>query len=150
MDTAKQVQLLQAAYAGALADTMLQFSKEGVIARVTERKHVEQMATGKQRLAAFGITKPEEVFLNLSEVFGCARWEITDKSADGFVARSGSCKLCAFAKKLGAPSPCHLYCLDPMEGLMNAIAPAAVYKVEATLWEGNQCRVRVCIAMSRY
>ena len=60
MDTAKQVQLLQAAYAGALADTMLQFSKEGVIARVTERKHVEQMATGKQRLAAFGITKPEE------------------------------------------------------------------------------------------
>ena len=63
MDTAKQVQILQMAYAGALADTVLQFSKEGVLERVTERKHAEQMVTGKQRLAAFGITRQEEVFL---------------------------------------------------------------------------------------
>ena len=110
METAKQVQMLQMAYAGALADTVLQFSKEGVLERVTERKHREQLATGKQRLAAFGITQPEEVFLKLSEIFGCARWEITDKSADGFVARSGSCTLCAIAKKIGAPNPCNLYC----------------------------------------
>jgi len=31
MDTAKHVQILQMAYAGALADTVLQFSKEGVL-----------------------------------------------------------------------------------------------------------------------
>ena len=49
MDTAKQVQMLQMAYAGALADTV-QFSKEGVLERVTERKHAEQLANGKQRL----------------------------------------------------------------------------------------------------
>lgn len=46
METAKQVQMLQMAYAGALADTVLQFSKEGVLERVTERKHREQLATG--------------------------------------------------------------------------------------------------------
>ena len=145
METAKQVQMLQMAYAGALADTVLQFSKEGVLERVTERKHREQLATGKQRLAAFGITQPEEVFLKLSEIFGCARWEITDKSADGFVARSGSCTLCAIAKKMGAPSPCNLYCLDPMEGLVKAVKNDAVYTVEETLWAGKQCLVRVNI-----
>ncbi len=143
MDTAKQVQILQMAYAGALADTVLQFSKEGVLERVTERKHAEQMVTGKQRLAAFGITRPEEVFLKLSEIFGCARWEIVNDSAVSFLAQSGSCTLCAIAKKLGAPSPCHLYCLDPMEGLLRAIAPAAVYTVESTLWEGQKCSVKV-------
>jgi hypothetical protein len=143
MDTAKQVQILQMAYAGALADTILQFSKEGVLERVIERKHAEQMVTGKQRLAAFGITRPEEVFLKLSEIFGCARWEIVNDSAASFLAQSGSCTLCAIAKKLGAPSPCHLYCLDPMEGLLKAIAPAAVYTVESTLWAGKQCRVKV-------
>lgn len=143
MDTAKHVQILQMAYAGALADTVLQFSKEGVLARVTERKRLEQLATGKQRLAAFGITKPEEVFLKLSEIFGCARWEIVNDSAESFLAQSSSCTLCAIAKKVGAPNPCNLYCLDPMEGLLKAIAPAAAYTVESTLWEGKQCRVKV-------
>jgi hypothetical protein len=145
MDSAKQIQMLQMAYAGALADTVLQFSKEGVLERVTERKRREQMATGNQRPAAFGITAPEEVFLKLSELFGCARWEITDKDRDGFVARSGSCVLCAIAKKSGAPSPCNLYCLDPMEGLVKAVKNDAVYMVEETLWEGKQCRVKVKI-----
>ena len=145
MDTAKHVQILQMAYAGALADTVLQFSKEGVLERVTERKRREQLATGKQRLAAFGITKPEEVFLNLSELFGCARWEIVNNSAESFLAQSSSCTLCAIAKKLGAPSPCNLYCLDPMEGLVKAIAPVSVYTAESTLWEGKQCRVKVNI-----
>ena len=146
MDTAKQVQILQMAYAGALADTVLQFSKEGILDRVTERKRREQLATGQMRLAAFGITKPEEVFLKLSEIFGCAQWEIVENSAGGFIAQASACKLCAIAKKAGAPSPCNLYCLDPMEGLLKAIAPTAVYTVESTLWEGKQCRVKVSIS----
>ena len=129
MDTAKHVQILQMAYAWALADTLLQFQKECVLARVTERKHVEQLATGKLRLTVFGITKPEEVFLKLSEIFGCARWEIVNNSAESFRAQSSSCTLCAIAKKVGAHSPYNLYCLDPMEGLLKAIAPPAVYTV---------------------
>jgi hypothetical protein len=143
MDTTKQIQMLQMAYAGALADTVLQFGKEGVLQQVTERKRLEQLATGKIRLGAFGITKPEDVFLNLSEIFGCAQWEITDRTAEGFVARSSTCKLCAVAKRIGAPSPCRLYCLDPMEGLVKAVKPDAGYMVEETLWEGKKCVVRV-------
>ena len=83
MDTTKQIQMLQMAYAGALADTVLQFGKEGVLQQVTERKYKEQLASGKLRLGAFGITKPEDVFLNLSEIFGCAQWEINDRATGG-------------------------------------------------------------------
>jgi hypothetical protein len=143
MDTTKQIQMLQMAYAGALADAVLQFSKEGVLGNVAARKRQEQFAAGKLRAGQFGITRPEEVFLNLAEIFGCARWEITGKVGDGFVARSGSCTLCAIAKIIGAPSPCNLYCLDPMEGLLRAVKPEAKYLVEETLWEGKQCRVKV-------
>jgi hypothetical protein len=32
-----------------------------------------------------------------------------------------------------------------MEGLLKAIAPAAVYMVEETLWTGKQCHVKVNI-----
>jgi len=143
MDTTKQVQLLQMAYAGALADTVLQFGKEGVLDSVIERKHAEQLATGKMRLGSFGITKPEDVFLNLSEIFGCAQWEISGSTAEGFVAQNSVCKLCAIARRIGAPSPCRLYCLDPMEGLLKAVKPDAVYMVEETLWEAKKCVVRV-------
>ena len=64
MDTAKHVQILQMAYAGALADTVLQFSKEGVLARVTERKRLEQLATGKQRLQPSALPNRKKFFSN--------------------------------------------------------------------------------------
>jgi hypothetical protein len=143
MDTTKQVQMLQMAYAGALADTVLQLSKEGVLPGVTARKRQEQLATGKLRVTQFGISNQEEVFLKLSELFGCAAWEITDRSEEVFLARNGNCKLCAIAKRIGAPSPCQLYCLDPMEGMVKALKPDAVYTIEETLWEGQKCRVKV-------
>jgi hypothetical protein len=143
MDSNKQVQILQIAYAGVLADAVLQFSKEGVLAGVSERKRQEQFSSGKLRAAQFGITKPEEVFLKLAEIFGCAQWEIVKDTENGFVAQSSSCRLCAIAKKMGAPSPCHLYCLDPMEGIVKAVQSDGTYTVEETLWENKQCRVRV-------
>ncbi len=143
MDSNKQVQFLQMAYAGVLADAVLQLNKEGVLSRVTERKRREQFATGTMKAKQFGITKPEEVFLKLSEIFACARWEIVNSPVNGFIAQANSCKLCAIAKNIGAPSPCHLYCLDPMEGLVKAVKTDAVYTVEETLWEGHRCLVNI-------
>jgi Pyruvate/2-oxoacid:ferredoxin oxidoreductase delta subunit len=143
MEINKQVQLLQVIYAGALADSVLQFSKEGILPQVTERKRQEQMATGKMRAAQFGITQPNEVFLKLSEIFACADWKIAESNGDGFAVQSASCKLCAIAKKMGAPSPCRLYCLDPMEGMVKGLKSDAVYTVEETLWDGAKCRVKV-------
>jgi len=144
MDIDKHVQFLQTAYAGALADAVLQYGEEGVLASITDRKRQENIGSGKLRAAQFGITKPEEVFLKLAELFGCASWNITSNS-NGFVAQTSGCKLCAIARKIGAPSPCHLYCLDPMEGMVKAVRDDTSFTVEETLWEGSRCRVRVSL-----
>jgi len=143
MDTDKQVQILQMAYAGALADAVFQFNKENILERVIERKRQEQIISGKIRAAQFGITTPEEVFLRLSQIFNCAQWHITDQPNGGFNAQAVSCKLCAIARKIGAPSPCHLYCLDPMEGMIRAVKNDAAFLVEETLWDGTQCWINV-------
>ena len=69
MDSDKQVQILQMAYAGVLADAVLQFDKEGVLQHVSDRKRLEQLATGKIMATQFGMDKPEEVFLKLFGAF---------------------------------------------------------------------------------
>jgi hypothetical protein len=51
--------------------------------------------------------------------------------------------LCAMAKRLGAQSPCNVYCLDPMEGMVRGLNEKAVVTVEETLYHGAQCRVRI-------
>jgi hypothetical protein len=142
MDSDKQVKLLQMAYASALADTVLQYEKEGVLARVTERKHKESISSGKMRTAQFGITSPGEAFLKTAELFGCAEWNITSNS-EGFAAQTKSCMLSAISKKIGAPCPCHLYCLDPMEGMIKALNDRLIFTVEETLWHGARCNIRV-------
>jgi hypothetical protein len=142
MDTSKHIQVLQMAYAGALADAVLQMGREGVLDSVTARKREEQLSSGKMRAAQFGITRPEEAFLKLYEIFGCSNWKITP-DANGFTAQTSTCMLCAMAKKLGAPSPCNLYCLNPMEGIVKAVKSGAEYRVEETLWDGTRCSVRV-------
>jgi hypothetical protein len=142
MDVDKHVQFLQMAYAGALADTVLQFNKEGILSGITDRKRRENLGSGKMRAAQFGIITPEEVFVKISGLFGCASWDITG-NPDGFIAQANGCKLCAIAKKINAPSPCHLYCLDPMEGMVKALKENAEFAVEETLWEGSKCKIRV-------
>ena len=142
MDSGKHIQSLQMAYAGALADAVLQFGKAGVLASITDRKRQENIGYGKMRASQFGITKPEEVFLRLAELFGCASWNINSNS-EGFVALANECRPCAIAKKIGASSPCYLYCLDPMEGMVKALKSDAEFAVEETLWEGSKCSILV-------
>ena len=59
----------------------------------------------------------------------------------GFSAESSSCILCGLAKKRKAPSPCMLYCLDPMEGLVKGVEPNAGFSVEDTLWHGKNAKL---------
>ncbi len=90
----------------------------------------------------FGITKPEEVFIRLSEIFNCASWEIISEPG-GFSAEAKACKLCGFAKKIGAQKPCNLYCLDPMEGMVKGLDNNLNFIVQETLWDGQKCKVEV-------
>lgn len=142
MQNEKKIQLLQLTYAAVLADAADQFAKENILQNVIQRKKAEQMATGKMKAEQFGITSPEAVFTRLAEVFNCAVWEI-ENSEKGFVAETTTCKLCAIAKKIDAPAPCYLYCLDPIEGMVKGLNPHATFTVEETLWDGEKCRVLI-------
>lgn len=142
MDLEKKTQLLQTFYACALADSVLRMGNEGVLDKIAAVKRKEQMATGKARAAQMGINAPEQVFTFLSEVFACANWQISVQP-DGFVARTQACRLCAIARKMGAPSPCDIHCLAPMEGMVKGISPESKFDVKETLWDGAECRVEV-------
>ena len=61
----------------------------------------------------------------------------------GFVATASRCLLCALVKQMGGPSPCRLFCLDPIEGMLVGLAPDAAVRVQETLYDGGACRVRV-------
>lgn len=142
MNTDERVRILQLAYAGALADAVLRMGRDGILPKVTEEKRREQMRTGKAKAEQFGISRPEEVFSKLTDIFGCATWEIKTEDG-GFSAETKSCKLCAIAKRMGAPGPCDMYCLDPMEGMIKGLAPEMKFTVGETLWNGSRCQVKV-------
>jgi hypothetical protein len=142
MELEKKVKLLQIVYAGALADSTLRMGKEGILEKVAAEKREEQMLTGKLRASQFGIEKPEEVFTKLADLFACANWTIKNDEK-GFTAEASGCMLCAMAKKMGAQSPCNIFCLDPMEGMIKGIDQGLAYEVLETLWSGQKCKVTV-------
>ena len=142
MQSERNIKLLQLTYAAVLVDTVSQMAKENILEKVTQRKKAEQKATGKMKAEQFGITSPESVFTRLAEIFDCAAWEIRNVKNE-LVAETKACKLCAIAKKIDSASPCYLYCLDPMEGMVKGINPDSTFTVEETLWDGKKCRVLV-------
>ena len=96
------------------------------------------MLTGKAKAAQFGITRPGEVFQALSEIFDCARWGVRAEPG-GFPAEPKGRKLCAIARRMGASSPCYVYCLDPMERMIKGLAPDMEFAFTETLWRGSGC-----------
>lgn len=142
MDLEKRVHILEIAYAGLQVDAVKCFDREGILDKVTESKRNEQMRMGKLQAERFGIQTTQEVFLKLSELFECSMWSIQEKE-NGFVAESKACKLCAIAKKSGSASPCYMYCLNPMEGMVKGINQNSTYDVKETLWDGQKCKVEV-------
>jgi hypothetical protein len=144
MEMADKVRMLQTIYAAALADSVRMLGKEGVLESVTRQKRAEQMSAGKMRAAQMGITNAEDVFIKLSDLMGCADWTITpDGDGKGFTATASRCMLCAMAKKMGTQSPCHVYCLDPMEGMVKGLCESAQFEVNNTLFDGSKCSVAV-------
>jgi hypothetical protein len=142
MDLEHRVKILENAYVWLQVDSVRYFDKEGILEKVTEQKKKEQFALGKFQAERFGMQKPVDVFIRLPEVFNCAMWEIQGEN-NGFTAESKACKLCAIAKKMGSASPCRIYCLNPMEGMVKGISPESKFEVKETLWEGQRCRIEV-------
>jgi len=138
----EKIRFLEFAYAGALVDSLLRFSREGILEEVTDKRRKEQILFGAQKAKNFGAKSPKEVFTKISELFNYTLWEIKEDEK-GFLAEANSCKLAAMAKKVGAEPPCNIYCLDPIEGMLIALNHEHQIEVEETLWEGKSCRVKV-------
>ncbi len=142
MQPAETLEIVRKVYAGALADAVRQYARAGVLEQVTAAKRQEQLAGGKMRAAQMGLARPEEAFTRTAELFQCADWKITEEP-NGFRAQASRCMLCALAKRMGSASPCRIYCLDPIEGMIRGMDPEARFEVEKTLFESDGCAVRV-------
>ena len=144
MEMHEKVKMLQAIYTGALADCVMRLGNEGVLEKVTRQKRAEQLVSGKARATQLGFARKEEVFTQLSELMGCANWTIhANEDGTGFTATASLCMLCVMAKRMGTQSPCHIYCLDPMEGMVRGLDDQADFSLAGTLFDGEECRVVV-------
>ncbi|PKL24480.1 MAG: hypothetical protein CVV47_08520 [Spirochaetae bacterium HGW-Spirochaetae-3] len=138
MNETQTLKTLQLFYAGALVDAARQYEAHGVLEQVTEAKRREQEAAAPGQLLRLGITTPEALFATFSAIFGCAAWT-TETEGRTFRAKTGSCLACAIAKKLGAPAPCSISCINPFAGLAGALPEPRRLEVRETLWDGDEC-----------
>lgn len=138
MDDTTRLKTLQLFYAGVLVDAARQYAKQGVLERVTEDKKAEQAIAARGQLERLGIGTPEALFATFAEIFGCADWK-TEREGGLFRARTATCLACAIAKRLGAPSPCAISCVNPFAGLAAALPEPRELRVAETLWEGKAC-----------
>jgi hypothetical protein len=150
MEPTQHIRILQLTYAAQLADSVLRYERAGVLEQVTAERREARFGDGATQAAQMGISKPAAAFTTSAELFGCADWTVSAAPGEDFetpgrdfVASARRCLLCALAKKAGGPSPCRLYCLDPIEALVEGLAPGSGFAVEETLFEGTECRVRV-------
>jgi len=142
MDEKARLAFLQDAYAGVLVDSVRHLGLAGVLESVTARKRAEQGAGGKRMADRLGCATPAEVFRKVSDVFACAVW-VLEPDGNGVRATAKTCKLCALARRFNTEKPCEIYCLNPLEGMIRGVDPGSDFRVESTLWEGAECRVRV-------
>lgn len=142
MTIEKTLDTVRLFYIGGIVDSLLHFQKHGVLKAVAEDKRNAGLARGPMQVRKLGISDPRHVFLKTAELFACASWTITEEG-DGFVAEARSCRLCAMCKKAQAPSPCFMYCLDPLRGMLKALDPTLEFSMVETLWNGERCRVKI-------
>jgi len=142
MENEKRLALLQYLYAASIAETVNTYERmnalDGIVARRKERQALSAPALNQQ----LGVENAEDVFMKLSEVFGCANWTV-EKTDDGYTAAATACRLCALSKKMGGAGPCRGWCLDPMEAMISALDDGAEMRVESTLMNGPCCTVRI-------
>jgi len=142
MTDQQKLSAIRTVYASVLADAVKHMGDAGVLGQITKKKRAEQLQTGKTKAQQFGISDPRDVFRSITDLFRCADWTIDDRPG-GFDATASQCLLCGFAKRMGARSPCRLYCLDPFEGMVKGLDPTATFTVKETLYRGEKCRVEV-------
>ena len=144
MDAEKALTLLQNIYAASIAETANTYDRLMALDTIVEKRKGRHAQTASFLNQQLGIETVQEVFVKLSEVFGCADWSV-EKADDGYIATAASCKLCALSKKMGGANPCNGWCLDPMFAMITAATriDAGSIVVESTLMTGDCCKVLI-------
>lgn len=145
MDTEKKLAMMQNTYALSIAETVNTYEKLKVLESIVETRKNRQAQTAAYLNQQLGIQNVEDVFYKLADIYGCANWSV-QKTEEGYVATATSCKLCAFAKKMGGANPCNGWCLDPMIAMITALrkTDAESITVKSTLMTEDHCEV--CIS----
>lgn len=136
--TESKLKSLQLFYAAVLADAVRHFGRHGILDEVTETKRREQELAAPDQVARLGLASAEDIFQLYTGLFGCAAWT-TEQDGNRLRAETRSCVLCALAKRMGAPAPCALYCINPLRAQAGALALPQKLAVEKTLWESDAC-----------
>jgi len=142
MDIEKRLAMLQYTYAASIAETVNTYDKLKALDTIVERRRERQIQTAPYLNQQLGIESVEDVFYKLSEIYGCANWSV-EKTADGYIAKATSCKLCALCKKMGGANPCNGWCLDPMIAMLSDAGKIDAQRitVQRTLMTGDLCEV---------
>ncbi len=138
MTESERIKTLQLMYAGVLVDAVRQYGAFGILEQVAEKKRIEQELAARDQVSRLGIRTPGDLFTVLPEIFGCAAWS-PDASSPVFRVETRSCLMCALAKRLGAPAPCSIYCVNPTAGMAKALPMPHTLTVRSTLWDGSSC-----------
>lgn len=142
MNNEVKLKVLQNIYANVLAESVYYFENGDNITLVEKEKRERNMKMGKILVEQFTMNTPKDVFRWSAEIFDCADWEVNEKEKITTATVKG-CRLCNYAKKLGAKSPCKIYCLNPMEGMVKGIDSEFKFEVLETLWNGEKCTVKI-------
>lgn len=145
MEFEQKLSVLQNVYAAALAEAVNTYQGLGALPSIEKRKQERQTQTAPYLLSQLKITSIEGVFTCLSDLFGCANWNV-QSTQSGFKATATTCKLCALSKKMGGASPCKGWCLDPMIAMIGALDPKASVTVEGTLMDQPSCSLTITLA----
>ncbi len=146
METEKKLALMQNTYAAAIAETVNNYEKLKVLDSIVEKKKERQPQTAPYINQQLGVETVEDVFIKLSDVFGCADWNV-EKLTDGYCATAKMCKLSALSIRMGGANPCKGWCLDPMSAMITAVTSGEIksadIEVTSTLMDGECCKVKI-------
>jgi hypothetical protein len=148
MDMNQKLMSLQHIYAASVAETVNTYHGLGQLAAIETKREARQAQSAPFMVQQLDISTMEEVFTQLTAIFGCADWQ-TERTNEGLSVKATTCKLCALSKRMGGASPCKGWCLDPMIAMLEVIAKRegvnASVKVEGTLMEHDQCTLVVTL-----
>lgn len=142
MNTDEHLFLMRNFYTGLQAETMARYAKAGILNEIEKERKALSLVSGERNAKMLGVAKPEEAFTKPASIVDCASWEITG-SRNSLIAVCNGCKLAAMCKKLETPSPCRMYCLNAIEGMIKALKPEALFNAKSTLWSEENCTVEV-------